>query len=350
MRVTLRDPIGDTVVRGIEDGLWTESDGGEPIGADWWALPGLVDAHSHIAAPELNYQPGDLEGAIARAREALAAGVMLLLDKGWTDTTTIEMIDTVPETDRPEIEAAARLIANAGGYMPGFAREVAPETLEEAVRSEAAAGRGWVKIVGDWPRRGVGPVANFTEAEMVRVVEIAAEHGARVAIHTMAEDAPAAAVRAGVHSIEHGLFLNDEDIAILGQRSGMWVPTFLRIEATAAQLGPESSGGRLLARGLENASRLISDAVDAGVHVLAGTDLVGSPANIAAEALKLSRYGLSARQMVEAVSKAGFLATGRVANFELGSAADAVFFPADPVEEPAVLAHPVMVLRRGRQV
>src|SRR5690606_29608951 len=138
----------------------------------------------------------------------------------WCDDTAVRVIDAVPEDERPDIEAAARLIAPPDGYFPGFARGF-DDGIEEAVRAESVAGRGWVKVVGDWPRRGVGPVANFSEDELRTVVEVAASEGARVAIHTMAADAPGAAVRAGVHSIEHGLFLTESDLDMLGARGGM---------------------------------------------------------------------------------------------------------------------------------
>lgn len=349
-RYLLRQPSGEVTIRSVSDSKWADDAEGETVGADWWALPGLVDAHSHISAAELDYQPGNLEEAIGRAGDALRAGVTLLLDKGWTDETAVEVFRQVPVDQRPDIEAAARLIANHSGYYPGFAREIDPGDIAESVREEAQAGEGWVKVVGDWPRRGVGPVANFSETELRLVVAVAEQNGARVAIHTMAEGVPSTAVKAGVHSIEHGLFLTPADLDLLGSRGGMWVPTFLRIEATLQQLGPDSSGGKLLAKGIRNAASLLSDAVDAGVRVLAGTDLVGSPADIAAEAFKLMDYGLGPAQMLDAVSTAGLEATGRSVEFDVGAPADAVFFPANPLHEPGVLAHPAMVLRHGRVV
>ena len=164
----------------------------------------------------------------------------------------------------------------------------------------------------------------------------------------MARDVPSDAVKAGVHSIEHGLFLTEEDVGILGERGGMWVPTVLRVEATVAQLGSESSGGRLLEEGLDNARRLLPLALEAGVNVLAGTDLIGSPADVAAEAMALSGFGLTNRQVVDAVSVAAFEATGRSSEFEVGAPADAVFFKDNPVESLAVLRHPEAVMRLGR--
>ncbi|HZD24328.1 MAG TPA: amidohydrolase family protein [Acidimicrobiia bacterium] len=349
MRALLRSPLGGTVTRDVVDGRWAEATGEarETIGDDAWALPGLVDAHAHLAGADL-FQPGVFEDALDRARQSLSAGVTLILDKGWSDDVTIQVIDTLRPDERPDIEAAARMIATPGGYYPDFAREVDPSGLENAVREEAEAGRGWIKLVGDWPRRGVGPVANFDEDELRRVVDIAGETGTKVAIHTMARDVPSMAVAAGVHSIEHGLFLNAVDLDALGSRGGMWVPTLGRLEATLAQLGEGSSGGRLFKEGLENIRTMLPSAVEAGVVVLAGTDLVGTPADVAAEAIKLGEYGLSNLQVVSAVSHAAWVATGRNDPFGLGSVANAVFFETDPTEDLQVLAHPMAVIRLGR--
>lgn len=350
LRFVLAAPLAEVLTRDVVDGRWApaEGDADSVIGEGLWALPGLVDAHAHIAVERLDYEPGDFESAVQRARDSLAAGVTLLLDKGWRDLTTIEVERRLPPEERPDIEAAGRIIAVEEGYFPGFAIEARPEDLGALVAAEAAAGLGWVKLIGDWPRKGRGPVANFDESELRLAVEVAEMSNSRVAIHTMAREVPSMAVAAGVHSIEHGLFLTEADIRALGARGGMWVPTIRRVEATIIQLGEESSGGKLLSEGLQNTKGLLPIAAEAGVRVLAGTDLVGSPAQVALEALELIEAGLSNRQAVEAVSVAGREATGRPHGFEIGTWADVVFYPEDPVAEPAVLPHPAVVVRRGR--
>ena len=352
MRVVLRSPDDEVVVRNVVEGSWAEAGGQaeSTLGEGTWALPGLVDAHSHIPKAGLDMEPTDDLGAEVRAREALAAGVMLLIDKGWMDDTAVRLAERMPARERPDIEAAVRLLSNPGGYMPGVALELDDETLDDAITDQARQGSGWVKLVGDWPRKGHGPQANFTEDQLRRAVERAAAEGSRVAIHTMAREVPSMAVRSGIQSIEHGLFLTADDLETLAANGGMWVPTILRVEHTIAQLGSESSGGRLLNDGLENVRRLLGLATEAGTHVLAGTDLVGTPANVAAEALKLVEYGLGPRGAVDAGSVAGLVATGRPSAFELGSPANAVFFPANPYDEPGVLAHPSQVLRLGHLV
>lgn len=351
LRVVLRPPGGEPQIRDVVDGCWAEPSGSpdSTLGEGMWAIPGLVDGHAHFAAVEgADWVSDDVSGAIRRAREALAAGVLLALDKGWADLTALEMMSQLALEDRPDIEAAGVINAVEGGYWPDFGRVVGPGEMTRCVTAAVAESKGWVKLVGDWPRRGVGPMPNFTEAELGEAVNVASRLGARVAIHTMAREVPSMAVRAGVHSIEHGLFLTGDDIIELGARGGMWVPTVLRMEAVIRQLGADSTGGRLLHEGIDNVATLLDTAVKAGVFVLAGTDLAVGTRAVAAEAIRLWELGMSPALAVDAVSTAGYRATGRADAFEVGAPANAVLYAEDPVTDPRVLAHPQNVIRLGR--
>ncbi len=350
-RFSLRQPGSEPVLLDVAGGIWVEPErpAAEVIGHELWALPGLVDAHAHFAAAEgESWVPAGVDGAEHSARRALEAGVMLALDKGWSDMTVLEMLARVGPQNRPDIEAAGVVLAVDGGYWPDFAKEIDPAVIAEAVGDAAKEANGWVKLIGDWPRRSQGPVANFNEEQLRTAVDVATGLGARVAIHTMAREVPSLAVSAGVHSIEHGMFLDEADLALLGQRGGMWVPTVLQVDSVITQLGVESSGGRLLREGLENVARLLDTAVEAGVHVLTGTDLAVGPRRVAEEAIRLWEMGMSASAVVAAVSGSGLLANDRAASFEPGEAANAVFYESDPIGDPRILAHPKGVLRLGR--
>jgi hypothetical protein len=242
-------------------GLWVEKSNipDSVVGHGMWALPGLVDGHAHLARASMDLQAGDPEGAEQRARAALRSGVMLALDKGWCDLTVIEMIERVEPAERPDLEAAGIMVTVEGGYYPGFGRIVDEGSFEQGIHAAATESAGWVKLVGDWPRKGVGATANFSQAQLALAVEVASGYGARVAVHTMAPDVPSMAVEAGVQSIEHGLFLAEDDLSPLAERAGIWVPTVLNMEAIVAQLGAESTGGRLISAGLESATRLAGD-------------------------------------------------------------------------------------------
>lgn len=352
LRVVLRTPGGDTVTRDTLDGRWVEPWGvpDQTTRSGTWALPGLIDAHAHIARPTMDFQPGDIEETGIRAREMLEAGVGLILDKGWGDLTVVRMMDEVPPEERPDIEAAGVILTVDEGFWRGFGRTIDPRRIGEEVARAAAEGGGWVKLIGDWPRTGAGPLANFSEAELAEAVRVAGANGARVAVHTMAREIPAMAVRAGVDSIEHGLFLSSEDIQALGRRGGSWVPTVVQIEAVIAQLGERSSGGRLLLEGLENVVANLKDAVEAGVHVLTGTDLAIGTRDVAREAIRLWEMGMAAPAVVDAVSWSGYRATGRTSPFAVGAPANAVLYDEDPIVDPGVLLHPSRVIRMGRLV
>ncbi len=352
LRVKLQPIDAEPVVRDVVGGRWEEPSGeaDETIGKGLWALPGLVDGHAHFSQDRADFVAGDPEGARRRLIEAMRHGVLLAIDKGWGDTTTIDVIDAMPASQRPEVEAAGVMLTVEGGYIPGFGREVDVGSMEAAVASASHDGRGWVKIIGDWPRRGLGPVANFSEVDLKAAVQIAAANGARVAIHTMAREVPSVAVRAGVQSIDHGLFLEPDDLETLGARGGIWVPTILRMEGVILQLGENSSGGRLIAEGLANVARLLPFAAETGVHVLAGTDLAVATHQVLLEAVRLGEMGLGASAVVQAISRAGYEATGRSPDFSAGAPADAVLFGANPIEDLGVLAHPAHVLRLGKIV
>ena len=352
LRVVLRIPGGDTLVRDTLDGRWADPWGvpEESTPSDTWAVPGLVDAHAHLARPTMDFQPGDVEETGARARRALEAGVGMILDKGWVDLTVLRMADQVPADERPDIEAAGVILAVEGGYWAGFGRDVAPGRIVDEVARAAREGRGWVKLIGDWPRKGIGPVVNFSEAELAQAVEVARANGARLAVHTMAREVPAMAVEAGADSIEHGLFLSARDLEVLGERGGSWVPTVIQIEAVIEQLGERSSGGRLLTEGLDNVAANLKTAVDAGVHVLTGTDLAIMTHEVAREAVRLWELGMAPSAVVDAISWSGYRASGRDAAFEVGEPANAVLFGEDPTVDPGVLAHPSRVIRMGRLV
>ena len=353
MRFALRPPGGEPLIRDIQGSSWAEVSGSaeSTVGDGLWAIPGLVDGHAHFAAVAgADWVTDDVAGATERAREALVAGVMLALDKGWADLTALEMIRATGLDARPDIEAAGVIISVENGYWPDFGRKVGPGEMAEVVTEVAGEALGWVKLVGDWPRPGMGPVANFTEQELGEAVAVAGRLGARVAIHTMAREVPSMAVRAGVQSIEHGLFLTEEDLVALGARGGIWVPTVLRMEAVIRQLGAESSGGRLLREGIENVAGLLGIAVEAGVFVLTGTDLAVGTRAVAAEAVRLWELGMSPALVVKAISSAGFRATGRSDSFEIGTPANAVLYDVDPTTDPRVLAHPEHVIRLGRMV
>jgi imidazolonepropionase-like amidohydrolase len=315
----------------------------------YWAFPGLADCHAHLAVDSLLQvgEVGNLEDIRRRAFVQLAAGVFLVLDKGWRSEAVLSLLAD-PETERPHLEAAGRIIAGPEGYWPGFAVETDEAGLVEAVRAANTRG-GWIKVVGDWPQKGKGPVVNFGEEALAAATKVAHGAGVRIAIHAMAPETPTLAVRAGVDSIEHGLYLTKSDVEMLGARGGCWVPTIGNTLDVIKGFGQGSTGARVLGKGLENIRALLPVAVEAGVVILAGTDLGLPHGEVAREAELLREYGLSGPATVNAASSAAYQYLG-IGQLEPGASADVLLFDSDPRVDVSVLRRPVAGLRAGKVV
>ncbi len=318
-----------------------------------WALPGLADAHAHLTMTSVDDMKGISEESMlsnipVTTWAHVERGVLLVLDKGGNTDATLVTLDHDADL-RPYVEIAGAMIHPAGGYMPNLGAEVEPHELVEHIRSTATTDGGWIKIVGDWPRKGLGPVNNYPLDILTEAVRIVHDAGARVAVHTMAQSA-SDAVAAGVDSIEHGPFLTEEDIRALAARGGAWVPTIGNMRYWVDALGPESTGGKLMQAGLDCMEVNLPLAEEIGLTVLAGTDLVIPHGEIATEAGLLRRYGLSDRAATIAASTAAYAYVGRGNSLREGSTADAVFFARNPFEDVEVLDEPELIIRRGRVI
>ena len=356
--ITIREPGEDPIPLVIEGDRFSDPDDG-PIDREiqtghLYALPGLADCHAHLGLTEVGEMThiADDEirsNGVTNAWMQVEGGVLLIADKGSSSDVSLEILDA-PPTERPEIQMAGRIIAPPDGYYPGYGHEVEEEGLVEAVRRATGTRASWVKIIGDWPRKGIGPKANYGEAALTKAVEVAHAAGRRVAIHTMAPQGIGPAVAAGVDSIEHGLFLSPDDLPGLAARGGAWVPTVLGADAIIEFLGADSSGGRLLSRGVDNVRGLLPEAERLGVTVLTGTDLAIPHGKVAQEAIRLHGLGLSKPAALHAASAAAYDYLGVAHGFSPGMPANAVFVEGDPQEHLETLLHPRVIIRAGRFV
>ena len=121
MQVSIRLP-GSADTRHLmiaDDGTWAEADDWtEVVGEGWWALPGLCDAHSHLAADEVGVTRGEPAEIRSRAFACLERGTFLVLDKGWLDLSVIATLTDRPPTEAPDLEAAnmiAKLLIHLAG-------------------------------------------------------------------------------------------------------------------------------------------------------------------------------------------------------------------------------------------
>jgi imidazolonepropionase-like amidohydrolase len=316
-----------------------------------WVVPGFVDAHCHIGlAPH-----GHVPEPDAMAEQALldrGAGALLLRDAGSpVDNRAIQSRD-----DLPRLIRAGRHVARPKRYIRDLGIEVEPDQLVSAVEEQAAAGDGWVKVVGDWIDRDVGDLAPLWPNDVLAAaVARAHELGARVATHVFGEDALAGLIAAGVDSIEHGTGLTDNLIEAAVRSGAVVVPTLINVDnfpqiAVAGEEKFPAYAAHMRALFATSRDR-IRRAYEAGIPVYTGTDAGGSLPHglIRGEIRALVGAGIP---QPDVIAQASWRARNWLGlpGLEEGAPADLVVFDTDPRRDLAAILAPRHMLLRGRVV
>jgi imidazolonepropionase-like amidohydrolase len=324
-------------------GATTVCDGG-------YILPGLVDAHCHIGIGPQG--PASLAEAADQAIADRDAGTLLIRDCGSPiDTRPLQSRD-----DLPRIIRAGRHLARPKRYISTIGVELdEPALLPHAVREQAAAGDGWVKLVGDWIDRSTGDLAPlWPDDVLAEAIAAAHDAGAKVTAHVFGAAALPALIRAGIDCIEHGTGLSPDTIAEMAERGTALVPTLINIETfpaiadRAAKYPLYAAHMRALHAGVRDT---IGAAIDAGIPIYAGSDAGGGiqHGRLVDEIAALRTAGLTGVQALAAASWASRDWLG-VPGLVPGAPADLLVTPTDPRLDPDALRHPVLLLLRGRAV
>jgi imidazolonepropionase-like amidohydrolase len=335
-------PHGESVDLYADGDQWTTDQvAGAELAAEGWVLPGLVDAHTHPGAES----PGDpLDEELLRSdlRDHVAAGVTFIRSPGLADDPPAWFGQ---DPDLPRAVHAGPWIAQFGQFFDGWGRRVSHEELP-AVAAAQAARTGWAKIIGDW-----GPDDEpVPEKVMVSVVQAVHAVGGRVAVHLQNMGVSAAAVVAGVDSIEHGMWLDPDLLPRLAAQGQALTPTLSVIEASLARVSemPDSPRRRWYVGGASVHGALAAQAAEAGVTLLAGTD--SRPhGRITAEIRALAAAGVPPHQAIGAASWTAREFLG-LEGLVPGAPADAVVYQNDPRADLGQLSAPLAVILRGKLI
>jgi imidazolonepropionase-like amidohydrolase len=313
-----------------------------------YVLAGLVDAHCHVGIGPRG--PASLAEAAEQAATDRDAGTLLIRDCGVP-------IDTRPlqaRADLPRIIRAGRHLARPKRYLPAIGVELDdPELLPQAVAEQAAAGDGWVKLVGDWIDREKGDLAPlWPDHVLAEAIAVAHAAGARVTAHVFGADALPGLIAAGIDCVEHGTGLSASTITEMAARGTALVPTLINIETfpvIAERAGKYPRYAAHLRALHATAWDTVGAAIDAGIPVYAGSDAGGGirHGRLVDEIAALRSAGLTGAQALAAASWAArdWL---RVPGLVPGAPADLLVTRADPRLDPDTLRDPVLLLLRGR--
>lgn len=325
-------------------------------------IPGLIDCHVHLSG---SGDPQELNAARttplaqrawkaeAYAKATLQAGITTVRDLGAADRLNIEMARAIESglIEGPRMFAAGLGVTMTGGHGHGFLATEAdgPDAVRKAVREQLRAGATAIKLFasGGVMTPGVDPRSpSFTEDEMRAGVDEAHKAFRVVGAHAQATGGIKNAVRAGVDSIEHGVWLDEEAIGLMLER-GTYLVATLTAPWQIAHCGLEAGIPPFMVdkgwQVLDSHEASFKAAVAAGVNIAMGTDQgtpVNRPGENAQEVLRMVRLGMSpaAALMTSTAWAADLLqVSDQVGRIEPELAADLLVLDRDPLADITVL-------------
>ncbi|HWN99511.1 MAG TPA: amidohydrolase family protein [Blastocatellia bacterium] len=344
-------------------------------------LPGLIDCHTHLTSdPSHNgysalgiSTPREALYGAKNARVTLEAGFTTVRNVGAGGYSDIALRDAIDAGDvpGPRIDAAGPAIGVTGGHADN--NLLAPEfhssadgiadgvpALLNKVREEVKYGASVIKIVatGGVLSKGDSPEATqFSDEEIRAVVTEAHRLGRKVAAHAHGAAGIKQAVLAGVDSIEHGSYIDDEAIRLMKEKGTYLVPTLYLAEwftENAPKIGvPDFMIAK--ARVVFPVSRRnVAHAFKEGVKVAFGTDAAVYPHGLnAREFAVMVKLGLTPIQTIQSatVNAADLLGwSDRIGSIEAGRFADIIAVSGDPTSDVTTLERVSFVMKGGRVV
>jgi imidazolonepropionase-like amidohydrolase len=349
--------------------------------SDYTVLPGLIDVHVHPLIAVDDYQVDHLRRSSAEKSLQGLKVVQDLLKAGWTTLRIAGDADVhyahlaIRNAINnglfigPRIYGAGHYISVTGGG--GDINFVAPEqqviadglivdgvdALRKAVRTETKYGSDWIKVLvtGAFMSAGDNPNdVHFSPEELKAVVEEANRRGVPVMSHAHSAEGIKISVNAGVRSIEHGTFIDDETIRLMARKGTYLVPTL----AVGEYYLNEKPHTKALEKFIKLSKKYkamqykqVTAAIKAGVKVCVGTDYVGfPPAYSAREFSILVELGMTPMQAIRAGTKLNAELLGKeaeIGTIEAGKYADIIAVKGDPIKNISELERVKFVMIGG---
>jgi len=345
-------------------------------------LPGLIDCHTHVTTQPENYyddlfRKSPIDAAVVAhvyARRTVEAGFTTIRDVGAGEFIDVALRNAINSgaVVGPRMQVATLTVGATGGHgdISGFSPYLkfggfsgiadGVDEIRKLIRFEIKGGADLIKLIATagvlTEEESVG-APQYSQEEMNAVVEEAAMWGKKVAAHAHGAEGIRRAVRAGVASIEHGSFLDDEGIKMMKERGTYLVADvynddyiiseYTRLGYPEKIIEKERKVGRAQR---ENFQR----AVKAGVKIAFGTDSGVYPHGWNAKQFAhMVRWGMTPMQAIQSatVNAADLLGwSDRIGSIEQGRFADIIAVSGDPVADVAILERVSFVMKGGQVI
>ncbi|SFG80538.1 Imidazolonepropionase [Duganella sp. CF458] len=352
-------------------------------------MPGFIDMHVHLTSqtqPQVEALRGQMTldaidrayDSVAFAERTLKAGFTTVRDLGANEGLNIAMKRAINSGAivGPRMFTSGKAIATTGGHgdpSNGRSRELrhlhgtpgpdegvvnSPDEARQAVRARYQEGADVIKITatgGVLSQASSGMNSQFDDAELKALIAAARDYGFKVAAHAHGAEGMKRALKAGVDSIEHGTFMDDETIALFKKTGGWYVPTISAgryvadksrepgyysplVRPKAAAIGPQIQG-------------TFARAYKAGVKIAFGTDAGVFPhGENAKEFAYMVEAGMPALEAIRSATLGAASLLGqssRLGSLEPGFAADIVAVAGDPLKDITLLQKVGFVMKEG---
>jgi len=342
-------------------------------------LPGLIDTHTHVLlqgdVTAAEYDEQLLKQSIPYRAILAARNAEIALSHGFTAMRDLETegamyadVDVKTainngEVPGPHMQVATRAMTPTGMYpLLGYSWELkvpsgvqyvdGVEGARKAVREQAMYGADWIKYYSDrryhFEADGVlHSMVNFTDEEAKAIVDEAHRLGKKVAAHAIGSDGIAAALRAGVDTIEHGDGLTDALMDDMARRGIYWVPTL----TVGLYVAPGRGGNWQKMADLQKEN--FAKALKKGVKIALGTDAGGfdwKKVNQAKEFEYYVQYGMTPMQAIHTGTSVAAELLGwsdKAGAVEAGKWADLVAVSGDPLRDITELQKVKFVMKGG---
>ena len=377
---------GETIVA-VEEGFAGVENGDTLIDLSaHTVLPGLMDMHVHLTSQQagaasylerFQQTPADATvKALIYARRTLLAGFTTVRDLGGETTAILAVRNAINRGDMPgpRIFAATASLATTGGHgdrtngmRPDLQGDPGPkqgivngiEDARKAVRQRYKEGADLIKITAtggvlSLAKSGQNP--QFTEEEIRAIVETANDYGFMVAAHAHGAEGMKRAIRAGVTTIEHGTYMDEEAFELMKEHGTYFVPTisagnFVAEKAAVPGYFPEIIRPKAAAIG-----PVIQDtfarAYRAGVPIAFGTDCGVCPhGSNGQEFLYMVEGGMAPMAAIQSATVVTARLLGiqdETGSITTGKAADLIAVEGDPIADVTELQDVRFVMRAGR--